>query len=540
MTPTLSHRPPDEQAPLLEATVGELLADAAQAAPDRVALVEGGAPVGARRRWTYADLAGEADRAARRLAGEFAPGERLAVWAPGVPEWEILQLGAALAGLVLVPLNPAYRATELAHALNLSGATAIFLTREHRGASLADVLDAARPDVPALRRALFFEDWADFCAGNADHLPLPAVTATDPAQIQFTSGTTGAPKGVLLNHRGIVNNARLSAQRAGVADGGVWLNPLPMFHTGGCVFNALGSMATRATHVLQPTFDPGTALELIESERVTFLCAVPTMLLAMMEHPDFARRDISSLALVLSGGAPVAPELVRRIEETLGVRYVMVYGQTEAGPTVTMTGPADAAVDKAETIGYPLPHTEVRIVDSAGGVVPVGESGELRLRGYGTMLGYFGADAGAQPFDEQGWLRTGDLCSMDARGYLRITGRLKDVIIRGGENISPREVEDALCAHPAVGEAAVVGLPDERYGEQVAAWVRFVPGASAGEEELTGYLRERLARHKVPTAWWFVDELPRTPSGKVQKFLLREQGTHPPRPPAANLSRTYS
>lgn len=525
MTLTTSHRPPDKREPLADRTVGALLHEAAAATPDGVALVEGAAAGGHGRRWTYAALAAEAELVARRLSVDFAPGERLAVWAPGLPEWEILQLGAALAGLVLVPLNPAYRLGELIHALRLSGASGIFLVREHRGVSLTGVLDAARSDVPSLRRTMFFEDWTDYCGQGAGSCsgPLPAVKATDPVQIQFTSGTTGAPKGALLSHRGIVNNARLAAQRARVADGGVWLNPLPMFHTGGCVFNALGAMATCAAHVLQPTFDAGTALELVESERVTFLCAVPTMLLAMIEHPDFPGRDISSLEHVLSGGAPIAPELVRRFEATLGVRYLMVYGQTEAGPTVTMTAPGDSDADKAETIGFPLPHTEARIVDRDGRVVPVGESGELCLRGYGVMLGYFGAGADSQPFDADGWLRTGDLCSMDGRGYLRITGRLKDVIIRGGENISPREVEDALCAHPAVSEVAVAGVPDPRYGEQVAAWVRLAPGATAAEEDLADYLRERLARHKVPTAWRFVDDLPRTPSGKVQKFLLAEQ-----------------
>ena len=539
MTLRASYRPPDEEPALADLTVGELLGQAAAAASDRVALVEGIANDGTRRRWTYAELATDAERAARVLALDFDPGERLAVWAPGLPEWEILQLAAALAGLVLVPLNPAYRRAELIHALNLSGAAGIFLTRRHRGASLADLLDDARPEVPSLRTAALFEEWEDLSARATGSGPLPTVAATDPAQIQFTSGTTGAPKGVLLSHRGIVNNARFSAGRAGVGDGGVWLNPLPVFHTGGCVFNALGSMATRATHVLQPTFDPGAALELVESEGVTFLCAVPTMLLAMMEHAEFARRDVSSLQYVLSGGAPVPPELVRRIESTLGVRYLMVYGQTEAGPTVTMTNPDDCDVDKAETIGRPLPHTEIRIVGHDGAVVPVGESGELCIRGYGVMLGYFDADQGAQPFDAEGWLRTGDLCSVDERGFLRITGRLKDVIIRGGENIAPREVEDALCSHAAVSEAAVVGLPDERYGEQVAAWVRLTAGATASADELAAYLHERLARHKVPTSWCFVDDLPRTPSGKVQKFVLRDQAQAPGGQPVY-LLRTHS
>jgi fatty-acyl-CoA synthase len=534
-----SYRPPDEQPALADLTVGELLGQAVAATPDRVALVEGIANDGSRRRWTYAELAIAAERAARALALDFDPGERLALWAPGLPEWEIIQLGAAMAGLVLVPLNPAYRRTELIHALNLSGASGIFLTRRHRGASLADLLDEARPGVPALRTAAVFEEWEEFSARGTGTGPLPKVAATDPAQIQFTSGTTGAPKGALLSHRGIVNNARFSAGRAGVGEGGVWLNPLPMFHTGGCVFNALGSMATGATHVLQPIFDAGAALELVESEGVTFLCAVPTMLLAMMEHADFAHRDVTSLQYVLSGGAPVPPELVRRIESTLGVRYLMVYGQTEAGPTVTMTNPDDRDVDKAETIGRPLPHTEIRIVNDDGAVVPVGESGELRIRGYGVMLGYFGADQGAQPVDAEGWLRTGDLCSVDERGFLRITGRLKDVIIRGGENIAPREVEDALCAHPAVSEAAVVGLPDERYGEQVAAWVRLASGATASADELAAYLHERLARHKIPTSWYFVADLPRTPSGKVQKFVLRDQA-HGSGGQPLNLLRTHS
>jgi len=372
--------------------------------------------------------------------------------------------------------TPAYQETELRYALRQSGSRAVFYGPDVRGRSLRDVVERVASALPDLRHVLPLAD-LESLAASAPDAPLPEVRANDPVMIQYTSGTTGIPKGAHLTHYGIVNNARFSALRAGGEPGWVWLNPLPLFHTGGCVFNALGAIATGATHVLMPTWDPGTALELIERERVTFVCCVPTMLLAMMEHPDFAERDHSSLRHVLSGGSTVPPELVSRIESTLDVTYIMVFGQTEAGPTICMSGPDSTTEDKSATVGYPLPHTEIKIADpESGTTVPWDSSGEICVRGYGPMKEYYELpEETARALDPDGWLHTGDLGQVSERGYVRITGRLKDIIRRGGESISPRAIEDLLFAQPGVGDVAVVGVPDERYGEQVAVFLRPAP-----------------------------------------------------------------
>jgi fatty-acyl-CoA synthase len=303
---------------------------------------------------------------------------------------------------------------------------------------------------------------------------LPAVHADDPAQIQYTSGTTGFPKGVMLRHGSIVNNARLWADRVEIPDGVGMLPPNPLFHTAGCVMGVLGALDRRAKLVLMPMFDPGVFLELIELERPWYAGGVPTMLIAAMAHPDVTRRDLSSWKSTVSGGAQVPEALVRRIEETLGVDFTIVYGQTECSPVITHTCPSDSPEDKGLTIGQPLPHTEIRIVDPVSlETVPIGTSGELGARGYFTMLGYFDMpEKSAETLTADGWVRTGDLAVMDERGYCRIVGRLKDMIIRGGENLFPAEIEEILYRHPAVAEAAVVGLPDERWGEVVGAFIR--------------------------------------------------------------------
>jgi fatty-acyl-CoA synthase len=323
----------------------------------------------------------------------------------------------------------------------------------------------------------------------------------------------------------LTDNAALFAREAEIGPGDVYVNPMPMFHTAGCVLGALGTLHARAVHVPVIAFDPGFVLELIERERGTSLLGVPTMQIALLEHPDVASRDLSSLRSSVSGGSLVPAELVRRIESTFGVRFCIVYGTTECSPLLTMTRFADSAEDKATTIGRPIPQTEVKIVDpGTGEIVAPGDVGELCARGYMVMHGYFeNADATAQAIDADGWYHTGDLASMDARGYCRIEGRLKDMIIRGGENIYPREIEDALFTHPNVADVAVVGIPDDKWGEQVAACVRLSGDDVPTAAELSAYLRERLAAFKLPRTWYFVEAFPLTGSGKVQKFILRDQ-----------------
>ena len=520
----LSYWPADTSEPVLDWTVGRLLREAAAADPDGVALVEGVPDPDSRRRFTFAELNDIAEQVARRLLRYFEPGERLAVWAPNLPEWVFVELGAALAGLTLVTVNPAYRSSELEYVLGQSRASGLFLVRDYRGQSMAAALTEARPRLERLRHVFFFDEWREFMSGAPVTGELPEVSPDAAVQIQYTSGTTGVPKGALLHHRGMVNNARLVARRGRL--GKVWVNAVPLFHSSGGGLAIFGPLFETATVVLVEQFDPGLILELIESERVTFLPGVPTMLIKIIEHPDFRRRDLSSLTSVCSGGTSVPPELVRRIEESLGVSFSISYGQTEASPGVTQNFPDDSIEDKALTAGPPLPQTEVKIVDrETGEVLPLGEPGELCTRGYLVMHGYFDMpEATAAAIDEEGWLHTGDVGSMDERGYCRIHGRLKEMIIRGGENIYPREIEELLFEHPQVADVAVVGLPDERWGEIVGAFVRDAdPSNPASDGELHTYCRENLSPQKTPKAWYRVDEFPLTPSGKIQKFVLVEE-----------------
>jgi fatty-acyl-CoA synthase len=522
---TASYLPADTSDTVLQTTVGGVLRAAAERAGSTLALVEGSPEPTARRRWSYADLLAEAEQVARALLARFEPGERVAVWANNVPEWVLLEFGAALAGVTLVTVNPAYRAGELTFVLKQSGASGIFLVPEYRGHRMTDTLDQVRSGLPNLREVILFSDWAAFCGTGSPTQELPTVQPDDAAQIQYTSGTTGFPKGAVLHHRGITNNARLWAQRQGVRAGDVLVDPMPLFHTAGCVLLTLGSAQALATHVLLPYFDPGLQLALIESERGTLLAGVPTMLIAVLEHPEFPRRDLSSVRSTLVGGATVPPELVRRVESALKAPVSIVFAQTEASPVITQTRLDDTPEDRAESLGRPLPQTEVKIVDPmTGETVPRGVIGELCTRGYHVMHGYFdNPEATAAAIDAEGWLHTGDLCSMDERGYCSIEGRLKDMIIRGGENIYPREIEQLLFTHPGVADVAVVGVPDPTWGEQVAAFVRPAAGQSPTTDELFAFCREHLAAHKTPRYWEFVDSFPLTPSGKIQKFLLRDR-----------------
>jgi fatty-acyl-CoA synthase len=531
-TVATSYWPADTSEPVLETTVGGILREAAAAGPDLLAMVGGVPGPGQRRRWTYAGLLAEAEQAARALATRFAPGERVAVWAPNLPEWVILEYAAGLAGLVLVTVNPALRAAELSYVLNQSGAAGIFLVPEFRS-PMAQFLAEVRPGVPSLREVIFFTDWADFLSTAPGQAALPEVRPDDIAQIQYTSGTTGFPKGAELHHRGLTNNARFWAERMGLQPGETYVNPMPLFHAAGCGMGVLGAAQRLVAHVPVLAFDPALVLELMEAERAAVFAGVPTMMIAMLGHPDIGRRDLSSLRAAVSGGAPVPAELVRRVEGRLGVRFSIVFGTTECSPLVTQVRLDDSAQDRAETLGPPLPQTEVKVADvTGGGPVPVGQAGELCARGYAVMRGYHDAPgATAAAIDAEGWYHTGDLASLDSRGYLRIEGRIKDMIIRGGENIYPREIEDALFDHPGVAEAAVIGVPDQTWGEVAAAYVRPAPGRPApSPDELRAWCRERLAPYKTPLHWVFVDAFPMTPSGKVQKFKLRESFTASPSP----------
>jgi fatty-acyl-CoA synthase len=512
---------PDDDERVEEQTVGGLLRWAAAQAPDEVALIAGEPDPAARRRWTFAELLAESEQVGRALIRRFGPGERVAVWANNIPEWVVLEFGAALAGLTLVTVNPALRLSEARHVLADSQAAGLFLIREYRDVPLERMANTLRPELGGLREVVYFDQWYEFLAGGGPGVELPEVKPADPAQIQYTSGTTGPPKGAVLSHRGIVNNARLSyVNRLDLRRGDVFVNPMPLFHTAGCVLATLGPMAGLAAQVLVPYFDPALVLELTGTERSMVFGGVPTMLVALLGHPKFDPARLSSVRVALAGGAGVSPELIRRVESELGVPFSVIYAQTEASPGITMTRTDDSPEDRAATVGRPLPRTEVKITDPVSGqTVAPGVTGELCTRGYHVMLGYLG-DVG-QAVDAEGWLHTGDLATMDDRGYSRIVGRLKEMIIRGGENIYPWEIEQVLVTHPAVIDAAVVGVPDDYWGEQVAAVIR-VEGAPT-DEELAEFCRERLARHKVPKLWHRTETFPLTGSGKVMKHVLREQ-----------------
>jgi fatty-acyl-CoA synthase len=522
---TISSMPADTSEPILDSTIGSALREVAEGYPDGLGLVSGEPSSSTRRRWRFSEMHDQAERVAQALLGRFDPGERVAVWAPNLPEWVILQLGVGMAGLVLVPLNPAYRPAELTYALKQSQAAGIFYVPECRGNPLGEWIREAKAKVSTLRDAISFDDWDKFRASGSLQQVLPEVAPSDTAQIQYTSGTTGAPKGALLHHRGVTNNGRLVGKGLGLHPGDSFLNPLPLFHVAGCVVGVLGSLTNAATLILPTVLHPVLVLQMCETEHATVMGGVPTVLIAMIEHPDFATRDLSSLKTIGAGGASVPAALVRHIEKALGVDFSVLFGQSEASCSIMKTRPDDSPEDKAETVGLPLPQTEVRIVDTeTGEVTAPGTAGEICTRSYAVMHGYHDMpDATAAAIDAQGWLHTGDLGTMDTRGYCRIVGRIKDMIIRGGENIYPREIEEVLFTHPGVSDVAVVGVPDEKWGEQVVAFVRRAPNTHVDEEELHGFVRERLAPHKTPWQWVFVDELPTTASGKVQKFVLRDQ-----------------
>lgn len=531
---TSSYYPADPGEAVSEMTVGELLTARASDAGELTALVEIAPPasrslagaVRTDRSWTYARLHAEAKQCAQWLLTHFQPGDRLTVWAPNIPEWVILQYGAAMAGLVLVTANPALRSDELRYVLAQSRSAGLVHADQFRGTDMTAIAAAATADLDPPPWVFCFADWDTTVRGwHGPRQPLPTVRPEDPAQIQYTSGTTGAPKGALLHHRGLVTNARYIAVRGSFPDHGTLVSAMPLFHTAGCAMSVLGCAHTSATYALVQLFDPELVLQALHDLHGDVIFGVPTMLIALLNHPSLTTLDFTHCSVAMSGGSSVPPELVRRVETAFGCRFTTVYGQTELSPIVTQTSPADSDTDKASTVGRPLWQVEVKIADpDTATPVPVGKQGEICARGYQQMLGYFDQPhATARTIDTEGWLHTGDLGTMDSRGYVAVTGRLKDMIIRGGENIYPREIEEVLFTHPDVQDVAVVGVPDDTWGEQVAAVIRpRDPAATPAPAALHEFCRTHLAPHKTPTYWYAADEFPLTGSGKVQKYRIVE------------------
>lgn len=538
--PGISHWVPEAGAEpeMRDLTVGGLLDEAAAQWPDQEAVVFSAyEDLGIAARWTYAELQERARRVGKALiASGIEPGERFGIWATNIPEWLELQFGAAYTGAVVVPLNPLYRASEVEFVLGKSGAAACFVLPENRGASLWEMtleasaeLDHVRLLVP-LGEAPGVTSWQEWLAtGDVIDEDLlerrrAAVRAEDTSQIQFTSGTTGFPKGAELSHGGIVNDARLFTARATLPRHGRHSNPMPYFHCGGCVMSTLGSVATGSAQMPAVSFDPARIARTIEEERCTSVSVVPTMMIGLEEQVAKDGRDLGSLEVVVTGGSPVPPEVMNRWIERYGVGINNTYGMTECSPVICATLPGDTVEMQTTTVGPALPHVEVDIVEP-GGTEPValGVEGELRSRSAMVMKGYWdNPEATAEAIGADGFMRSGDLAKMDENGYVSITGRAKEMIIRGGENIYPAEIENAIRELDAVADVAVIGVPDERYGEVCAAYLRLAEGATLTHDQLREQMTGRVARFKIPAHTRVVEELPLTPSGKVQKFKLRE------------------
>jgi fatty-acyl-CoA synthase len=519
-----SYFPAIAEGEITDVTAGDLLRKVAEEQPEHVALAWVDGSKEGRRSWTYRELLAQSERAARALLSQFRPGERVAIWSANRPEWAIFQLGATFAGLTIVPINPANKAMETDYILRQSRSAGLFYTESYRDVDAQDIVERSKPTLPDLRATFSLDKWEAFVTMGDRDAELPDVLPTSPALILYTSGTTGKPKGAVLAHRAVLNTAKFGELRFALPRNSTWLNCVPMFHMSGCVFALMCSLWNRGVHLMLPGFDPKLVLRAIEEEKANWIAAVPTMAIALLDDPDRPIRDLTSLQIVVSGGTSVPAELVRRIEHDLGADFVMVFGQTEMSGVICQSMRNDTDHHRSLTVGIPYVHTEARIADRVtNATLPLGEIGEICLRGYATLIEYFDMpEATAGSFDAEGWFHTGDMGTMEPDGYMTITGRLKEMVIRGGENIYPREVEDVLVTHPAIADAAIFGVPDEKWGEQLVAAVRLRPGGEqATEEELKSFLRERIARQKVPAYWWFVDSYPTTASGKIQKFELR-------------------
>jgi len=505
-------------------------------------------------RWTYRELKGHVDRLAAGLHElGLNAGERVGIWAPNCAEWVVTQFATAKAGLILVNINPAYRLGELEYALNKVGCRALILSPEFKTSDyhammreLAPEILTARPgelkssSLPDLRYLITlnnedtpgFLNYRDISAGaaaDAEH-KLTTINAglqfDDPINIQFTSGTTGLPKAATLTHHNVVNNAYFTGERMQFGSADKLCIPVPMYHCFGMVLGTLTCVAHGATMVLPSAgYEPGAALQAIEVEQCTAVHGVPTMFIAELDLPHFDQFNLDSLRTGIIAGAPCPIELMKRLIAEMHLDEITIaYGMTETGPVSFQTSAADTVERKVSTVGTVMPHTEIKIIDEDGKVVPVDTPGELLTRGYCVMPGYWGDEQKtADTIDVAHWLHSGDIAVLDDAGYCQIVGRLKDMLIRGGENIFPREIEEYLFQHPKIEAAEVIGVPDEKYGEEVCAWIKLHAGETAAEEDIREFCRERIAHYKIPRYILFVDEFPMTITGKVQKYKMREE-----------------
>ncbi|MFL9929285.1 AMP-binding protein [Paraburkholderia sp. RL18-103-BIB-C] len=546
----LSHVRGSTQSPLSTATIAALLADTVSRFADRPAIVFREQNV----RWTWAEFSAEVDRLAAGLASlGLRRGDRLGIWSPNRVEWLVTQFATARIGVILVNINPAYRLHELEYALNASGCRAIVSAERLRTSQYLEMLQALAPELassepgklvagrlPALQCVirmggertpgmLGYEEVVSRGASMLDRQSLDDITASlgchDPINIQFTSGTTGHPKGATLTHHNVVNNARFVAQAMWLDERDALCVPVPLYHCFGMVMSVLACVSTGAKMVFpSEVFDPSATLAAVSDEKCTALHGVPTMFITELDVPQFAQYDLSTLRTGIMAGAPCPIETMKRVVSQMNMREVTIaYGMTETSPVSFQSSTDDPLDRRVATVGRVQPHLEVKIVDIDGSVVPIGETGELCTRGYSVMLGYWGDDKRTQEVVRDGWMHTGDLATLDADGYCNIVGRVKDMLIRGGENVYPREIEEFLFRHPKVQAVQVFGVPDSKYGEEICAWIILRAGEQATDDEIRDFCRGQIAHYKIPRYIRFVDEMPMTVTGKVQKFAMREQ-----------------
>ncbi|MEX0302447.1 MAG: AMP-binding protein [Leisingera sp.] len=545
----LSHARGPSEPPLQHITIPALLRQAVKHHGRREALVFAGVGI----RMTYADLARKADElAAGLLELGVTKGDRVGIWSPNRCEWVLTQFATARIGAILVTINPAYRLAELEYALNKTGCKVLIAAESFKSSNYLGMIRELAPELadaapgqlaaarlPALRHAvvmtadpgpgvLSFDTLQEMGAG-ADATALDAISAEllpeEAINIQFTSGTTGLPKGATLTHLNIVNNARFVTSRIKLTEADRLLIPVPLYHCFGMVMGVLGAVSKGAAMIFpSEAFEPAAVLDAAAAERATALYGVPTMFVALLQELDQTPRDISSLRTGIMAGAPCPIEIMRQVNRDMHMHEVTIcYGMTETAPVSFQSFTTDPAEKRCTTVGRVHPHLEVKVVDTEGRTVPAGERGELLVRGYSVMQGYWDDPASTDAATIDGWMRTGDLATIDQDGFCSITGRLKDMIIRGGENIYPREVEEFLIRHPSIADAQVFGVPDQKFGEQVCAWVVPAANTSLSSDEIYGYCRGQIAHFKIPHYVRIVEELPMTVTGKPQKFRMREE-----------------
>jgi fatty-acyl-CoA synthase len=547
---TLSYVHGANEQPLIGQTIGQFFDWICERYPTRPALVVRHQKV----RLSYAELRTEVNKlAAGLLTLGLQPGDRIGIWSPNNSEWVLTQFATAKAGLILVNINPAYRIAELEYALNKVGCKALILAERFKMSDyvgmlreLAPELDHATPGklesarLPALRSVVLLGDgWHPgtfrlseiMARGTAEETAriaalAPQLQFDEPINIQFTSGTTGFPKGATLSHHNILNNGFFIGEAMRLTPEDRLCIPVPLYHCFGMVLGNLAAVTHGACMVFPGEgFDPLVTLETVAEERCTALHGVPTMFIAELDHPDFGRFDLSSLRTGIMAGSPCPIEVMKRCVATMHLSEITIaYGMTETSPVSFQSATADPLERRVSTVGRIQPHLEVKIVDTNGRIVPPGTPGELLTRGYSVMLGYWGDEVRTrEAIDPARWMHTGDLATIDADGYCNIVGRIKDMVIRGGENVYPREIEEFLYRHPMIQDVQVIGVPDDRYGEEICAWVKLRPGTVATEEEIRGFCRDQIAHYKVPRYVKFVDEFPMTVTGKIQKFIMRER-----------------